>query len=110
MAIDFSSPWLIREIEPEAAAVIGTFGVKAEALIDVIRGRYHPTGKLPLTIPANQKALNYEKGDIPGYVEDPSYPYVAKTGDRYVNGFGLSYSFRNKNLVLKKNSIRKFIK
>ena len=31
--IDFSSPWLIQEIEQNAAAVIGTFGVKTEALV-----------------------------------------------------------------------------
>ena len=30
--IQFSSPWLIQEIEQNAAAVIGTFGVKTEAL------------------------------------------------------------------------------
>ena len=51
--INFSSPWLIQEIEPNAAAVIGTFGVKTEALMDVIRGKFNPTGKLPFTIPAN---------------------------------------------------------
>ena len=51
--IHFSSPWLIQEIEPNAAAVIGTFGVKTEALMDVIRGKFNPTGKLPLTIPAS---------------------------------------------------------
>ena len=56
-AINMRSPWLINEIEPNAAAVIATFGVKTEALLDVIRGRFNPTGKLPFTIPASQKAV-----------------------------------------------------
>ena len=91
-AINMRSPWLINEIEPNAAAVIATFGVKTEALVDVIRGRFNPTGKLPFTIPASQKAVNHEAGDIPGFREDPSYVYRARTGDAYGYNFGLSYS------------------
>ena len=89
--INFSSPWLIQEIEPNAAAVIGTFGVKTEALIDVIRGKFNPTGKLPLTIPAGPDALAIDKVDVPGFDETPSYVYQAKSGDKYGYGFGLSY-------------------
>ena len=85
------SPWLINQIEPNAAAVIATFGVKTEALIDVIRGRFNPVGKLPITIPANQQAVDNEKGDTPGFREDPSYAYRAKSGDAYRYNFGLSY-------------------
>ena len=76
-AINMRSPWLINEIEPNAAAVIATFGVKTEALVDVIRGRFNPTGKLPFTIPANQK-VDHEAGDIPGFREDPSYVIAPK--------------------------------
>ena len=94
--IDFSSPWLIQEIEPNAAAVIGTFGVKTEALMDVIRGKFNPTGKLPLTIPASPEAVANEKGDVPGFDEAPSYVYQAKSGDKYGYGFGLSYNTEHK--------------
>ena len=89
--IDFSSPWLIQEIEQNAAAVIGTFGVKTEALVDVIRGDFNPTGKLPLTIPASGEAVANDKMDVPGFDEGPSYVYEAKSGDKYGYGFGLSY-------------------
>ena len=94
--IRFRSPWLINEIEPNAAAVIGTFGVKTDAVLDVIRGKFNPTGKLPFTIPANREALANEKGDVPGFDEAPSYVYQAKSGDRYGYGFGLSYNSDNK--------------
>ncbi|WP_335402334.1 glycoside hydrolase family 3 protein [Bacillus sp. JJ1533] len=91
-AINMTNPWLIDEIEPNAAAVISTFGVKAEALVDVIRGKFNPTGKLPFTIPADEEAVANENGDIPGYEEDPSYVYKNKAGDEYWFGFGLSYN------------------
>ena len=84
-------PWLINAIEPNAAAVVGTFGVKTEALLDVIGGKFSPTGKLPFTIPANQKAVNNEISDMPGFREAPSYVYRAKNGDAYGYKFGLSY-------------------
>ena len=90
-AINMRSPWLINEIEPNAAAVIATFGVKTEALVDVIRGRFNPVGKLPFTIPANQEAVNNEKGDLPGFREAPTYVYRAANGDTYGYNFGLSY-------------------
>ncbi|MBM4763800.1 glycoside hydrolase family 3 protein [Bacillus sp. B15-48] len=91
MAINMTNPWLINEIEPNAAAVISTFGAKAESIMDVIRGDFNPTGKLPFTIPANKEAVDNATGDIPGYEEDPSYVYRAHNGDVYKFGFGLSY-------------------
>ncbi|WHY68415.1 glycoside hydrolase family 3 N-terminal domain-containing protein [Neobacillus sp. SuZ13] len=90
-AINMTNPWLIDQIEPNAAAVMSTFGVKTEAIVDVIRGKFNPTGKLPFTIPANKEAVVNEVGDIPGYVEDPSYSYKNKYGDTYGFDFGLSY-------------------
>ncbi|GFZ87945.1 hypothetical protein GCM10010978_29590 [Compostibacillus humi] len=57
----------------------------------MIRGRFNPVGRLPITIPASQEAVNNEAGDVPGYDEDPSYPYQDKAGNRYQYNFGLSY-------------------
>ncbi len=38
LAMNMTNPWLINEIEPGADAVISTFGVQSEAVIDVLRG------------------------------------------------------------------------
>ena len=92
LALNMTNPWLINEIEPGADAVISTFEVQSEAVIDVLRGRYNPTGKLPVTFPADQEAVDNEAGDVPGYAEkDPNYSYVNENGDAYKSGFGLSY-------------------
>ena len=91
LVINFINPWVIDEVEPGAAAVLATFDVKAEALLDVLRGRFNPTGKLPLTIPANQAAVEKNAPDVPGYAESFDYAYKNRANDKYLFGFGLSY-------------------
>nr|WP_106780215.1 glycoside hydrolase family 3 N-terminal domain-containing protein [Lysinibacillus timonensis] len=90
-AIDFKNPWLIEGIESNSESLIATFGVKPESLVDVLRGKYNPTGRLPFTLPANQEALNNEAGDVPGFREDSSYIFQDEHGAKYQYGFGLSY-------------------
>ncbi|WP_227935499.1 glycoside hydrolase family 3 protein [Alkalihalobacillus deserti] len=91
LVVQMTNPWLIGEIEPNAAAVLSTFGVKYDSLIDVLRGRFNPSGKLPFTIPANQEVLENSPGDIPGHAKGSSYVYRDKNGNEYGFGFGLSY-------------------
>lgn len=91
LVINFINPWIINEVEPGAAAVLATFDVKAEALLDVVRGRFNPTGKLPLTIPADQAAVDRNAPDVPGYAEAFDYAYKNRANDKYLYGFGLTY-------------------
>jgi beta-glucosidase len=91
LVINFINPWVINEVEPGAVALLATFDVKAEALLDVVRGRFKPTGKLPITIPADQAAVDRNAPDVPGYAETFDYAYTNRVKDRYVFGFGLSY-------------------
>jgi beta-glucosidase len=91
LVINFINPWIINEVEPGAAAVLATFDVKAEGLLDVVRGRFAPAGKLPLTIPADQAAVDKNAPDVPGFAEAFDYAYKNRVRDKYVFGFGLSY-------------------
>jgi len=91
LMINMNNPWIINEIEPEASAVLATFSVKGEALLDVVYGRFNPTGKLPLSFPADLEAVEKNASDVPGYAEDFDYVYTNEVGDDYIFGFGLSY-------------------
>jgi beta-glucosidase len=91
LVINMINPWVINEVEPGAAAVLATFDIKAEALLDVVRGRFNPVGKLPITVPANQAAVDRNAPDVPGYAKAFDYAYKNGAKDRYVFGFGLSY-------------------
>ena len=91
LIINMINPWVINDVEPGAAAVLATFDIKAEALLDVVRGRFNPVGKLPITVPANQAAVDRNSPDVPGYAEAFDYAYRNSVKDKYIFGFGLSY-------------------
>jgi len=90
LAINFSTAWVINDVEPGAAAVIGAFDVKANALVDLLRGRFAPKGRLPMSIPASQAAVDANASDIPGYLESFDYSYKNSANDTYIFGFGKS--------------------
>ncbi|MEO6548059.1 MAG: glycoside hydrolase family 3 C-terminal domain-containing protein [Ferruginibacter sp.] len=53
--------------------VIATFGTSIDALLDVLTGKFNPTGKLPFTTPRSEDAVKNQKEDVPGYLESPGY-------------------------------------
>ena len=73
LAINFSSPWVLNEIEGDAKTMLATFGTTPDALLDIISGVYKPTGKLPFTIPVSQQAVIDNKSDVPGMQEPRGY-------------------------------------
>jgi len=85
LAVNFSSPWVLDELDASAATtLLATFGTTPEALLDVVSGAFKPTGKLPFTIPASEKAVRENQSDVPGYREGPGYAL-------FLFGHGLSY-------------------
>ncbi|WP_051265362.1 glycoside hydrolase family 3 protein [Nakamurella lactea] len=91
LAINLTNPYVISSVERGAAAVVGTFDTQSTAVLDVIRGRYNPTGKLPVTVPASVSVVEHNAPDVPGYAEGRDYPYRSASGQAYLAGFGLSY-------------------
>ncbi len=73
VAINFTNPWVIDEIENNAHTIISTFGTSAIALVDIVSGKFKPTGKLPFAIPSSEKAVAENKSDLPGNMEAPGY-------------------------------------
>lgn len=85
LVINFSSPWVLDEIDGGAAkTILATFGTTADALLDVVSGQYNPTGKMPFTIPISNQAVADNKSDVPGFLEPKGYAL-------FNFGAGLSY-------------------
>lgn len=75
-------PAVVPEIAAEATGLLADFGANDAALLDVVFGRFSPTGKLPFELPSSMEAVRNQKEDVPHDSEDPLFPF----------GFGLTYS------------------
>ena len=89
LAINFSNPFVLDEIWNDHTlnnyiGLFATFGNTPEALLDVVSGKFNPTGKLPVTIPVSEIAVENNKEDVPGYLEPDGYAL-------FNFGAGLSY-------------------
>jgi beta-glucosidase len=91
LVVNFLNPWVISDVEPDAAAVVATYDVSPANLADVLAGADAPGGRLPLTVPRSPEAVAGSPRDVPGMFCGPDYPYVDAAGSVYTVGFGLSY-------------------
>jgi beta-glucosidase len=78
LVINYTNPWVINEIFNDKArgnikGVLATFGTTAEALLDVITGKFNPSGKMPFSTPVSDMAVINQKEDVPGYLEGEGY-------------------------------------
>jgi beta-glucosidase len=84
LCIYFRQPYVLDDESgvKNAGALVATFGVSDEALLDVLTGRAKPRGKLPFALARTLGAVAANDPDAPGYPPaDTLFPF----------GFGLSY-------------------
>jgi beta-glucosidase len=77
LVVNYSNPWVINEIYNDKTknikGVLATFGTTSDALLDVITGKYNPSGKMPFSTPVSDLAVTNQKEDVPGYLEGKGY-------------------------------------
>lgn len=74
VVINYTSPWLIHEIDDSNLhTVLATFGVSQDALLDVITGKFKPSGKMPISTPKTLQAVLDNLSDVPGYLKPIGY-------------------------------------
>ena len=78
LVINYTNPWVIDEIynaqtQKNIQSVLATFGTTQDALLDVITGRFNPSGKMPFTTPISEEAAATQLSDVPGYEEKKGY-------------------------------------
>ena len=60
-----SKPAIPAEFEKDANAIVASFGVQNQAILDILTGVAEPSGLLPFQMPANMKTVELQDEDIP---------------------------------------------
>lgn len=108
--INFTLAWEVGNVEKYSDALLAGFDTYPSATLDVIRGRFAPTGKMPITLPkddsviaVNADGVCVSPNDVPGYDKDlympddlkdengKAYAYRDAAGNYYELNFGLHY-------------------
>lgn len=108
--VNVTLAWEVGTVEPYCDGFLAGFDTYVSAVLDVIFGRFAPTGKLPLTLPRGDEVLKVDAdgvcispNDVPGYDKDQympdslkdengkAYAYRDGAGNYYEMNFGLRY-------------------
>ncbi len=81
VVINLERPAIITEISKAAKAVIADFNSDNNIIMDLIYGKFSPTGKLPLELPSSMESVEKQLEDIPFDSKDPLFKF----------GHGLTY-------------------
>lgn len=79
--LEMQRPPLVPEINAASKAVVASFDCQDEIILELIFGKFSPTGKLPIEIPSSVEAVENQMEDVPYDSKNPLYPF----------GHGLSF-------------------
>jgi beta-glucosidase len=67
-------PAVLTEIAGACSGVVATFGASPEAILDVVFGRFSPSGRLPFELPSSMDAAVRQLPDVPCDSDQPLFP------------------------------------
>ncbi|MDB5123836.1 MAG: bglX 2 [Mucilaginibacter sp.] len=87
VVITLTKPAIPAEFEPDANAIVATFGVQNQAVLDILTGAAEPSGLLPFQMPANMQTAELQDEDIP----HDMICYTDADHHTYDFGYGLNW-------------------
>lgn len=81
-------PVVMGEFESYADAILVSFGVEPQAYLDIISGRYEPSGLLPVQFPADMTTVELQCEDSPRDMKC----YTDSEGNSYDFAFGMNWN------------------
>ena len=81
-------PAVLAELEPYADAILLTFGVQNQAVLDIVSGAAEPSALLPMQMPADMRTVEEQYEDVPHDMR----PLVDSEGNAWDYGYGLNWS------------------
>lgn len=87
VVVNLARPMVFHEFESKADGIIARFGISEQAVLDVVSGKFEPSGLLPLQMPANMSTVEKQLEDVPFDMEC----HQDSEGNSYDFGFGLNW-------------------
>ena len=88
VVVSTGRPFVVSEFEGAADAILISFGVQNQAILDIISGKAEPSGLLPMQMPASMVTVEQQNEDVPRDMEC----YKDADGNTYDFAFGMNWS------------------
>lgn len=88
VAIRAKRPVIVSEFEANVDAIVVGFGVNNKAILEVVAGKFEPSGLLPVQFPADMLTVEKQFEDVPRDLT----PFVDSVGNTYDFAYGLNWS------------------
>ncbi len=85
--LETGRPVVLREIERSADALLISFSVQHQALLDIISGKAEPSALLPMQMPSDMETVEKQQEDVPHDMDC----YVDSDGHVYDFAYGLNW-------------------
>ncbi|NDV70149.1 glycoside hydrolase family 3 N-terminal domain-containing protein [Dysgonomonas sp. 25] len=85
--VDVTNPMIFNEFEKEMDGIIVRFGSSEQSVLDIVSGKYEPSGLLPVQMPADMSTVEKQYEDVPYDMEC----HRDTEGNVYNFGFGLNW-------------------
>lgn len=100
---NLSRGMIFNEFEGKVDAILARFSVKEQAILDIISGKYEPSGLLPMQMPANMSTVEKQNEDVPFDMEC----HKDTEGNVYDFAYGLNWKGVIKDARTAKYGIKK---
>ncbi len=87
VVVNVSRGMVFNEFENKVDGILVRFSVTEQPILDIISGKYEPSGLLPMQMPANMSTVEKQKEDVPFDME----PHKDTEGNLYDFGYGLNW-------------------
>ena len=85
---NLSRGMIFNEFENEADGILVRFSTGEQSILDIISGKYEPSGLLPMQMPANMETVEKQFEDVPFDMEC----HVDSEGNSYDFAYGLNWN------------------
>jgi beta-glucosidase len=75
LVMNLERPGVFPELNAASKAVIGDFSSQDDIILDLIYGKFKPSGRLPFEIPSSMAAVEVQAEDLPYDSKNPLYPF-----------------------------------